>query len=297
LERHSAIPESVAQNAASLRSSTKAILLSAILADAVAPRGSAVCSWEYCMEFWKTLIAPTLVAIITGFIFFEAGRLTAPDVPDIEASVTSLRVPNPFVGHDSAPLVSAAEKILGYSLLGNDLSIYLHFNSQLNIGIIHIDNRSNVKSKGIEVLVDRSTLFSSGENPASNRIQVSPLDPGAETYVYFLGDAMLFSSNDVRIMHDDRRVDVLMDDDRYKYIDRFFEKYGLLAYMIFAFALVSSISFVVSLISSALSSSSLEARARSISKSEAERMAILLEYLKLHHPDKLSTDSQKEGQA
>ena len=32
------------------------------------------------MEFWKTLIAPLLVAIVTGFVFFEAGRLTAPAI-------------------------------------------------------------------------------------------------------------------------------------------------------------------------------------------------------------------------
>jgi hypothetical protein len=97
-------------------------------------------------------------------------------------------------------------------------------------------------------------------------------------------------------MHDDRKVDVTIDDDQYKYIDRFFEKYGLLAYMICAFALVSTIVVVVSLIGGALSSSSLEARARSISKSEAERMAKLLGHVKLYHPDKLSADNQKEGE-
>ena len=209
-------------------------------------------------------------------------------------SASSLSVPNPLAGRDATSLLSGAEKLIGYSDPGNVLSAYLRYHSALFLGIIHIENRSNVKSKKIQVFVDNSILMSPGDNPSSNTLELSYLDPDTETNVYSLGTSPLYPWSDVRVMHDDHRIDVLVDDDRYKHIDRFFEKYGLIAYIICAFALMSTIVVVVSLvvgaISSLRSSSSLEVKARSISKSEVEKMAQLLEFIKSNHPEKFAND-------
>jgi hypothetical protein len=224
------------------------------------------------MEFWKTLIAPTLVAIITGFVFFEAGRLTAPEVPNIQVSVSSLSIPNPLVGRDTTSLISEAQKLLGYSDLDNNLKAYLHFHSDLYLGIIHIENKSDVKSKKIVIFADRSTLFSPGANPSSNKIELPPLDPQTETNVYCLGESPIYPWSDVRVMHDDRRIDVLFDDGSYKSIDRFFEKYGLLAYMISAFAIVSTVLVILSLINGVVSSVFSVAKSQSTSKSDQDEV-------------------------
>jgi len=162
---------------------------------------------------WKGVGEKLIVAIVAGAILGGAGwmlgRATAPDAPSIRADAFWVDIPNPVYPSSDINRFSSIDKALGVQGIGEILG---RTGYEVRIGKLNIQNTSSVRSKQIEVSIQLGGMIQgSGRGKDSallKEIVVNPIDGNGKTSIFFATHARSFSTAPLKIIYDDRNVDI-----------------------------------------------------------------------------------------
>jgi hypothetical protein len=254
------------------------------------------------MEFWKAVIAPVLVAAIIGVGAFVWGRMTAPDAPLIDAEIQWVDVPNPITGitalippDKQVELDKYVQSRTGLTKTSAAL-LKFQFSPTIRIATLSLRNTTSVRSKPIEIQgPDDSIVFALNTVDAltqySNRVQIKPLDPDGRTSIQIISSGWSpFDDNPVKILHDDRKVDVKSvipkTNDLLPFVG-WFSQYPALMGLLSLFGILFSVLLLAIVPFGIAMNTSLQFRARMTAKKDAIRQKEFVEYLQANDPEKL----------
>jgi len=246
---------------------------------------------------WKFLIAPILVAIISGtLVALILDRLRAPDEADISAQLQWLDIPNPVYGEDHIAqdrrikaLKEAYPNSSFISLLQDN-----RFSGVIRLVRINLENNSDIRSKEIEIS-SSNALFVSPQakdqtSPASP-IVLKPIGPKETAQVWGISKEWYdFEDPTIRVLHDNRLMGISLETLRQDPTGavRFGNENPFLASFLMLIGIVLGLLFVGIILLAGLLQYSMKARAYITTKSEAQKTQEFLDYLRANYPEKFS---------
>lgn len=247
---------------------------------------------------WTTVTAPILVAVIGALLIL---RLTGPESSSVEAYTQYIDHPNPLA-QSTRKTVEDAAKCANTLLPDNNFNGLIFLGTKYNeVRLLKVDlkNNSNIRSKEIEVKLERASLFSSsvqaGQALGGKELRLKPLDPGASSQVWAWLPPSVFGEPQVTIVHDNRRIDPAskMPPEFIGEVFPYLNRYP--AFSIAALVILSGFGLLfLALIPIGIAVEwNPKVRYRLMSKKEITRLVQFVDFVRANHPE----DYPKDGMA
>lgn len=253
------------------------------------------------MEWWKVIVGPLVVIAIVGSFTFFVGRITAPDTASVEAEIKWVDVPNPLQSTLTFIPSSELERLdkliqLNFKMIGATAALRkVQFLGTVRIAVLTLANNTNVRSKQVEVSGSADALLFSGDAaPAQteyvSKLKIKSLDPGTDATVYVISNPWTpYDSNPVRVLYDDRKVDVklLEVSEDWQWATRIISGYPILTLIIAVLSFLSFLILCVVLPLGIIYNMNMPFRAKMTTEKDAKKLRAFMDYLAEHYPEKL----------
>lgn len=247
---------------------------------------------------WKVLIAPILVAAVGGIIVgLVLAKIQAPEEATLTAQLQWLDVPNPVYGEDTT-LQDRRIKALEQAYPNSSFIKLLNenrFKSIIRLLQVKFSNNSDLRSKEIEITGSQDALFVSPQSKSDSQpvssLVLKPLGPRESAVVWGVSQEWFdFEEHPLRVVHDNRLMNVSLDTMTSDPTGaaRFANEHPLVAFFFVTMGAGLAFLFAIAFVVGLLSNLSVEFKSKITTASEAKKMQEFLEYLRLHHPEKLS---------
>lgn len=242
---------------------------------------------------WKGVGEKLIVAIVAGAILGGAGwmlgRATAPDVPSIRADAFWIDIPNPIYPSSDTNRFSSIDKSLGVQGIGEILG---RTGYEVRIGKLNIQNTSSVRSKQIEVSIQLGGIIQGSgrvkDSAFSKEIVVNPIDGNGKTSIFFATHAGLFSTAPLKVIYDDRNVDIAQVSNETMQVISQAPAFIVPLVAVFGMlGLISAIVIIVALIFAVVTRFYPDVGLRNITPAMVEKMMRQLDQIKEKYPEKM----------
>jgi hypothetical protein len=262
------------------------------------PQSAPQDSRQWPMIAWTSVIAPLILLIVGGIGGAIYTRITAPDAPSVRAVLHWVDVDNPkrIALSLNTKLISELDSSLKAAFGVNGLAQFItgQYDPRIRIGVLKLSNDSNVRSRPIEVAVDSSMLFSKDAvEPSSSvvsQMKLKPIDPQKDAIVYIIASPWSpFLTFPVRVLHDDRVVEIVdrAGSETPAALLHFFNRYPFLGFGFFMLCLLGGAMVIFGLPLNLLTTYNIRFRAWGTTLAETKRLLALIDYLRIHYPEKM----------
>ncbi len=233
------------------------------------------------------------------------GRLQAPELPTLSATSHWVSFSNPMQGlaSDKFKEIDQLLKKLEGATETNALLFYAKNISKVRLASITFSNNGNIRSKDIEVSGREGDGFffwsdaAQGTKLFSPTIKLKPLAPGQSVEVLSLDFVSYrFLPSRFLALHEGRRIDVTssMVPDEFHWLVWVLSEYPFVGFITLAMGAMALILFIILVPLGVATDYSPEFKLRMTHRRELEKLVKFIEWVRLHHPDKLPPEPRPE---
>ncbi len=168
-------------------------------------------------SIFDRLIYPTAAAVLSAL--FVAWFLNSGKEPSLKATIDWIELPRkivPDIDYKKRETVAEALRTIegAYGVLQlDDIFEKFGYRSNLALAKLRIENSEEVRSKAVEVDIPDAVAVVIARNNVmtlehSSHIAIGVLDPGTGLDIYIVGDAGANISEEIRVLQNDRRIEI-----------------------------------------------------------------------------------------
>jgi len=238
----------------------------------------------------------TISALVVGLaIATYTYHLNTPESAVIEVKYQYLKVPNPtfFLNSSDYAAIGDLYKKLRFSFPVTDLLGRVSRDSELSIVTVSIKNRSDLRSKSVEVSLGGSVFWhrDGGRSTLADRYQMDSLDPGETVGLIAFADVYRLLDPQLRALHDGRKIETfaltIPDSELYGLAQVAVHAPGLIGFLT-SMGAVLLLTALVGIPIAIILRYNVALKAKLIAAPDAKRLQVFLDYVRQHYPDKLA---------